>query len=132
MPSKDEDPLELSAVNEIAIPIPSPETQEVAERVDAEATDLDYQSKLEGVRQLRFDNKQRRQDRKERRRYAHRIFCLISIWLSAVLLILVFQGFGWWGFKLADSIVITAIGTTTATVLGIFLIVANYLFPKKS
>ena len=46
------------------------------------------------------------------------------------------QGFGvgfheYGRFHLADGVVIALITTTTATVIGVFLTVANYLFPKR-
>ena len=72
------------------------------------------------------------QDIQERKKYAHRIFCLICSWLSAIFLLLILQGFGPHSrFKLSDSIVLAAIGSTTVNVLGIFYIVTHYLFPQR-
>jgi hypothetical protein len=73
------------------------------------------------------------QDIAERKKYAGRIFCLISLWLVGIFLLLILQGFGsnnhW--FALSESIVISAIGGTTINVIGIFIVVAKYLFPKR-
>jgi len=77
------------------------------------------------------------QDRKERRKYAQRIFYMVVGWLIAMILIVVATGVRWpWahqyiGFDLAERIVLTLITTTTVSVVGIFLIVASYLFPKR-
>jgi hypothetical protein len=118
---------ELSAIAEPSIPDPASGTA-VAE---CEKLDLDAQAKTESVRRLRFENKQIKQDRKERRKYAHRIFCLICVWLGAVGLMIILQGFGALRFRLEATVVVTIVTTTTASVLGVFLIVANYLFPTS-
>jgi len=90
-----------------------------------------------------------RQDIKARKEYAGRIFKLIRNWLAAILAILILDGF--WSkrdivlhftafeskwtssvhFELADKVLIALIGGTTASVIGLFAIVANYLFPKR-
>jgi hypothetical protein len=74
-----------------------------------------------------------RQDIAERKKYAGRIFWLISIWLIGIFMILMLQGLGSNGhwFALSEAIVVAAIGGTTINVIGIFLVVAKYLFPKR-
>jgi hypothetical protein len=90
-----------------------------------------------------------KQDRAERKSYANRIFILISAWLLGVFVILILSGFGRPSdnhfivyckssfvvfpltFSISDKVLMTLIGGTTATVLGLFAIVANYLFPKR-
>lgn len=42
------------------------------------------------------------------------------------------QGFSVKGFALPDSVLMLLLGTTTANVIGLFIIVANYLFPKNA
>ena len=42
------------------------------------------------------------------------------------------QGIRPFGFDLAEAVVLALVGGTTASVIGIFLIVANYLFPRGS
>ncbi len=73
------------------------------------------------------------QDREERKKYAHRVFCLVVGWLATIGVIVGLQGFktSWYSFELPTSVLITLIGSTTASVVGIFLIVATYLFPKR-
>jgi hypothetical protein len=75
------------------------------------------------------------QDIDERRKYAHRIFCLIVGWLIAVALILLLQGFHdllcGVTFNLPVPVLLATIGGTTASILGIFIIVAKYLFPNR-
>ena len=76
------------------------------------------------------------QDTDERKRYAHRIFCLICTWLCGVFLILLLQGFrstqfyGW--FQLSQPVLLALIGSTTLNVLGVFIIVTHYLFPNAT
>jgi hypothetical protein len=89
------------------------------------------------------------EDMAARRLYARQIFILIICWLAAILLVLLLQGFSsksgalfvlhllgteWRinGFQLADSVLLALIGGTTASVLGLFAIVAKYFFPEKT
>jgi hypothetical protein len=75
-----------------------------------------------------------KQDTGERKKHARNIFILTCAWVTAVFALLMLQGFGGlyvWHFHLTDSIVLTAIGSTTANIVGVFLIVARYFFPKK-
>ena len=75
------------------------------------------------------------QDIEERKKYAHRNFCLIVGWLVVVNLMLFFQGFKFTvsghEFSLPTPVLLTVIGSTTATILGIFVIVTKYLFPNR-
>lgn len=72
----------------------------------------------------------------EREKYARRIFRLIVVWLAFVGIIIVADGihnpvFGFL-FDLSDAVLITLITTTTASVLGLFIVVVNYLFHRPS
>jgi hypothetical protein len=71
------------------------------------------------------------QDTGERKKYAKNIFILTCAWVAGIYIILLFQGFGLSGFKLSDSVLLAAIGSTTANIIGVFLIVTRYFFPKK-
>ena len=51
-----------------------------------------------------------------------------SVWLIAILLILVFSAY----LRLNDSVLIMLLGTTTANVLGLALIVLKGLFGKSN
>lgn len=79
---------------------------------------------------LRTEVLDRQQDRDERLRYAKRIYWLLVGWLGWMGGVVIAQGLRLRGFVLADGVLIALVGSTTATVIGIFLIVANYLFPR--
>ena len=87
------------------------------------------------------------QDRQERQKYAKYLFKLICAWLLGIFSIIMFSGFGATtarfdmsdmpvvkrlefkpSFKLSDAVLLALIGGTTINVLGLFVIVANYLF----
>lgn len=72
-------------------------------------------------------------DQEMRKQYANRIYKLIAWWLGMVMVLLISQGiFSHSGyFKLSETILLAVIGGTTLNVLGLFVIVINYLFPKK-
>ena len=66
------------------------------------------------------------QDIEERKTYANRIYWLIVWWLAGVAVIVMF---GSW--HISDKVLITLVGGTTINVLGIFAIVAKYLFNRR-
>ena len=72
-----------------------------------------------------------RQDLGERKKYAKFTFSLVAGWLIFIAVIILLQGFGAWGFSLDYKIIIAVIGGTTTSTVGIFLIVARYLFHRK-
>lgn len=65
----------------------------------------------------------------ERKRYAFRLFGLSFFWLLFIGVYLILAGMSF--LKAADSVLIALITTTTANVLGLFYIVARWLFPNK-
>jgi len=76
----------------------------------------------------------KKQDIKERKKYALLFFGLGCAWMTAITGMLLLQGFGLVyhaTFKLSDTVLLAAIGSTTVNVLGIVYVVANYLFPKR-
>jgi len=84
-----------------------------------------------------------RQDIDERKIYASKAFTMLCCWLVGVFVVVLLQGFFATGptsslngfsspfFRLPDSVLLALLGGTTAGVISIFAIVANYLFPKK-
>lgn len=80
----------------------------------------------------------------QRRAFAPLLFALTCGWLIAVVFILLVQGFSQGGgfffhsalfnvtlsfqFKLSDPVLLALMGTTTVNVLGLFYLVAKYLF----
>jgi hypothetical protein len=66
---------------------------------------------------------------KERKSYAHKIYCLVVGWLAAVGALLLFSGWNAGGFFLDSKVLLALIGGTTINVLGIFAIVTKFLFP---
>lgn len=67
---------------------------------------------------------------KQREDWGDRVFWILLGWLVSVVAVIVLNGFQVGGFHLDNSVLIAFIGTTTADVLGIGYVVANFLFPK--
>ena len=78
----------------------------------------------------RIENKGRKQDIAMREEYAGLIFRFVCYYMAFVFIILFLSGTPS-SFKMSDSVLMTLLGTTTATVISLFAIVVNYLFPKK-
>ncbi len=72
-----------------------------------------------------------KQDIEHRKLYSGRIFMFVSVWVLLVMFAVFAQGWSFGQFQLSDKVLMTLIGGTTVNVLGLFAIVANYLFPKK-
>jgi hypothetical protein len=66
-----------------------------------------------------------------RKEYARKIFGLTCLWVGGIYLLLLFQGFHYNEFRLSDNVMLAAIGSTTGNIIGVFLIVTRYFFPKK-
>lgn len=63
--------------------------------------------------------------------YANKIFWLVCIWLACVIGSILLSGFQTIGFLLSEKVLITFIATTTLNVLGLFAIVAKWMFPQN-
>jgi len=120
---------DISELSQIAVGSQPPSLPDI--QTAQEEEDLVKTAYALRLKRLKILNDGLRQDRKERRKYAERIFLLIVGWVFAILFIIIFKGFGsYYGFELSDKVLITLIGGTTISVLGIFVIVANYLFKQ--
>lgn len=72
-----------------------------------------------------------KQDREQRKDYAIRLYELVCCYLLFMFLLIVVSGLDIADFHLSDAVLVTLLGTTTATVLGLFRFVAKYLFRTK-
>ncbi len=72
----------------------------------------------------------RKSARTQREKYAGRVFILVSVWITAIFLLLVFQGFGGkLGYApLSDKVLLALITSTTVNLIGTLIIVLKYIF----
>lgn len=77
------------------------------------------------------DLKGHERDIENRGKYTSRLYWLMVGWMGAVYAVIVLSGLTAWGFKLSDAVLIALITGTTANVIGLFVIVARYLFSKR-
>ncbi len=69
------------------------------------------------------------QDRQERKKYAKKTFGFLSVFTAVVLFIVTLAGFSEVvNFRLENSVLIALITSSLATVVGIFILVMQYLF----
>lgn len=88
-----------------------------------------------GAEALRLEDRRellkgRKQDRRERKRYAELVFRLVCWWLVGVMALVCCSGLG--AMRLDEIVLMTIVGSTTASVVAIFVVVAKYLFPHRS
>ena len=79
---------------------------------------------------LEGENKSDTQDRGQRKKFAVAVFAFVAVYMAAVLTVVFLQGFCD-GFNLSDSVIITLLGTTTANVIAVLVIVVTYLFNRN-
>jgi cytochrome c biogenesis protein CcdA len=94
--------------------------------VKSRAKEEEYQEK---VRSAKIKNDIEEQDKAERKSYASTITAIVCLWLVFVAIVFVASGKG--NLHYSDNVLITLLTTTTANVIGLFVIVANYLFKSK-
>lgn len=73
----------------------------------------------------------KQQDRNLRKELGENIYNFVSLYMFGVFFILVLSGIQCNNFTLSDTVLITILGTTTANVIGILVIVATYYFNKN-
>jgi len=85
------------------------------------------------LKALQLKNDQARSDQTDRQKYSERIFLLAINWIVIVMAILLADGCVPMSeyFEVSDSVMVTLIGATTATVLGLFAFVMKYLFYRS-
>lgn len=72
--------------------------------------------------------KKRKQDRKERKKFANHIFAFTCTWTLLIIMIIFFTGLN--KLYLSDLVLTTLIGSTTINVFVFFKLVTEYLFNK--
>lgn len=92
--------------------------------------------KDEGIRKLKIENDLLQAqldkitgDNKARKLHSGLIFLLVFIWLVAVLVIMFLVGNK--TLFLSDQVLIALLSTTSVNVIGLLVIIANYLFNKN-
>lgn len=73
----------------------------------------------------------REQDRQQRKEFATKIYNFLCAYLSIVFFLVILSGASCVKFELTEGVVITLLSTTTANVIGIFILVVKYLFAAK-
>src|SRR5439155_10188908 len=66
-----------------------------------------------------------------RQAYTLAIFGLATAWIIGIYLLLVFEGFAFHCFHLDNSVLLAAIGSTTANVIALLFIIVKFLFTEK-
>jgi len=77
------------------------------------------------------DLNNRIQNRKLRLKFSYKIYNLMICYLAYVAVIIYLNAVEEVPLYISDNVIITMLGTTTATVVGLFYVVANYFFPKN-
>lgn len=65
----------------------------------------------------------------QRKSYATKLFYLLVGWMLVVVGLMIFVGWKVCNFYLSDQVLIALLTSTTVTVVGLFLVVAKFLFP---
>jgi hypothetical protein len=110
------------------------------EAATAEPNELsaEAEKKLHEADRLKIENQGLRDALKEakdlhgiRKEYIGKLFGLIQVWLIIVVIFLILSAFIKQYFTLSDSVIIAFITSTTVSVLGLFVLVAKWLYPSS-
>ncbi|OUN97749.1 hypothetical protein [Bacteroides clarus] len=71
------------------------------------------------------------QDREQRKEFAIKIYHFLCFYLSSVLFLVILSATPLIKFELTEGIIITLLTTTTANIIGIFILVVKYLFATR-
>ena len=107
-----------------------PDDQDDLGKYLAEVQELEGDAEALRLEDRRELLKSRRQDRRERKRYAELVFRLVCWWLAGVMALVCSAGLD--VIRLDEAVLMTIVGSTTASVVAIFVVVAKYLFPPRS
>lgn len=66
-----------------------------------------------------------------RRKYSSRVFWLTVLWLVFAAAVTVFSGMHTAFFSLSDTVLIALTGSAIASVIGMFLVILNWLYPRE-
>ena len=96
--------------------------------------EVTYDDIEKGIKHIELEYKReelesRKQDRKQRGHFSIWIFGFMGVYMLSILVVLILSGCGI--LILNDTVLISLLTTTTADVIGIFIIVAKYLFHKQ-
>ncbi|WP_333615540.1 hypothetical protein [Bacteroides pyogenes] len=112
----------ISKLTELSRQAPS-EERKVESRVSEKSSTMEDAIKRERIKDIR-------QDRVFRKSFSDKIYNFASLYMLGVFFILVLSGITYNNFHLSDTVLITLLGTTTANVLGLLVIVITYYFKK--
>ena len=122
-------------------PLNPPETEEAiaempaAAEAEVESAVLDEVSFVAETASLEIDRTKdelitARDLHATRKEYTSKLFRLIVVWLSVVVLFVFLSATLKPRFSLSDGVLIAFITSTTVSVLGLFVLVAKWLFPQ--
>lgn len=114
--------------------VPPPDPALLREQLQADLLKEQLeQQQIETVNQRnrsRFLREEQNHIREYRRKYSGRVFTLTSAWLVFTGLLIVATGFKNSVFGLSDAVLVAALGSALAGVIGMFLVILNWLYPR--
>jgi len=135
--------IQIKPAEEVSVEITGnlPATTTPADRSDLQKSFEEEDSfldakKAEGIRKLKIQNDileaeltKINNDNEARVGFSKKIYWIVIIWLSAVIFLLILSGFKI--VDLSDKVLITLLTTSSVNVIGLLVIIANYLFNKN-
>lgn len=79
----------------------------------------------------RFLHEEQNHIREYRRKYSRRVFWVTCAWLMFTALLIVGTGFKNAAFHLSDTVLVATLGSALAGVIGMFLVILNWLYPRS-
>lgn len=108
----------------------TPDEQATKEKYDFGAYEATARLDIE-IRGAELTHAERAENMKARKQYARCIFVLLCVWVTSIMATVVASGHKDCAIKLSDPVLIALITGVSINIIGLFAIVANYLFPKS-
>ncbi len=125
----DSDGFPVEPLANIRAPQATPGADLEEEYLPSKYEEIDLELRREELRNAKNNNKLREE-------LPDRLWCLTVTWLAAVVAIMLFSGIqhedfpGFFFLKYDPNVLIALITSATASVLGLLIILLNYLYPK--
>ena len=125
-----------SRLNAIRAGADGPVSSVEADNFQSQESDLDSDAIAEQMRvanlaTVTISNRELEENIELRKKYGIAVFCLLCVWVTAVLGTVIASGWEECPLDVEDNVLIALIAGVSVNIIGLFAVVVNFLFPNK-
>ncbi len=108
-------------------------SDDTKEKYNASAKDLEEKQKTESHKEAleKQEIADRESKRELREKYANKMFYYMCIWSFFIVITVIINGFGFFGFQLNKWVLVTLIGSTTISIFAIIRAIIEGIFKSR-